>query len=191
MRRLLLILGLVVLLIGQVAAQRRVITGTILSPNGTPVVGATVIIKGTNGGTSTGNDGGFSLSAAANAKTLIVSAISFNTLELNIQGKTGLGPITLQTGNKILDEVVVVAYGVQKKTNITGSVVTVSGNMVADKPFASPDKALQGAVAGVQVSSANGIPGSSTDIQSKDPGTSYQPSRVWSSPCPRKSRRLC
>ena len=171
MRRLLLILGLVVLLIGQVAAQRRVITGTILSPNGTPVVGATVIIKGTNGGTSTGNDGAFSISAAANAKTLIVSAISFNTLELNIQGKTGLGPITLQTGNKILDEVVVVAYGVQKKTNITGSVVTVSGNMVADKPFASPDKALQGAVAGVQVSSANGIPGSSTDIRIRGTGS--------------------
>jgi TonB-linked SusC/RagA family outer membrane protein len=171
MRRLLLILGLVVLLIGQAAAQRRVITGTILSPNGTPVIGATVIIKGTNSGTSTGNDGGFSISAAAGAKTLIVSAINFNTLELNIQGKTGLGPITLQVGNKILDEVVVVAYGVQKKTNLTGSVVTVSGNMVADKPFASPDKALQGAVAGMQVSSANGIPGSSTDIRIRGTGS--------------------
>jgi TonB-dependent SusC/RagA subfamily outer membrane receptor len=70
-----------------------------------------------------------------------------------------------------LDEVVVVAYGTQKKTNITGAIVTVSGGQVADKPFTSVDKALQGNVAGLQSSSSSGAPGSSTDIRIRGVGS--------------------
>jgi TonB-linked SusC/RagA family outer membrane protein len=164
MRRSLLLLWCFVLLTGGVIAQNHTISGTILDGNGAPVIGASVAVKGTNRGTSTGTDGSFSLTVSETAKTLVISAVNFATLEVGISGKTSIGSVALQPANKSLSEVVVVAYGTQSKTNVTGSVTTVSGNVVADKPFTSVDKALQGAVAGMQVSSTSGAPGSATDI---------------------------
>src|SRR6202522_1767618 len=153
MRRFSLLLWCFVLLTGGVMAQNHTITGTILDGNGAPVIGASVAVKGTNRGTSTGTDGSFSLTVSESAKTLVISAVNFATLEVGISGKTTIGSVALQPVNKSLSEVVVVAYGTQSKTNVTGAVTTVSGTLVADKPFTSVDKALQGAVAGLQVSS--------------------------------------
>lgn len=104
------------------------------------------------------------LTVPDNARTLEISAVNFATLEVSIAGKTTIGSVALQPANKSLSEVVVVAYGTQNKTNVTGAVTTVSGKVVADKPFTSVDKALQGSVPGMLVSSASGAPGSATDI---------------------------
>ena len=165
MRRIFLFLCCFALLIGQVTAQNHTVSGTIIDGNGAPVAGASVTVKGSSRGTSTGNDGTFTLAVPESAKTLVLSAVNFTTQELDISGgKTSIGTITLQAAGKSLSEVVVVAYGTQNKTNVTGSVATVSGNVVADKPFTSVDKALQGAVPGMQVSSMSGAPGSATDI---------------------------
>ena len=164
MRRFFLFLWSCFLLIGQVTAQSHTISGTVLDANGAPVVGASIAVKGSNKGTSTGNNGSFMLTVPDNARTLIISAVNFASLEVGITGKTTIGSVSLQQANKSLSEVVVVAYGTQNKTNVTGSVTTVSGNVVADKPFTSVDKALQGAVPGMLVSSASGAPGSATDI---------------------------
>jgi TonB-linked SusC/RagA family outer membrane protein len=164
MRRFFLFLWSFVLLIGQVSAQNHTISGTVLDANGVPVVGASIALKGSNRGTSTDNNGSFMLTVPDNARTLVISAVNFASLEVGIAGKTTIGSVSLQVANRSLSEVVVVAYGTQNKTNVTGSVTTINGNVVADKPFTSVDKALQGAVPGMLVSSASGAPGSATDI---------------------------
>jgi TonB-linked SusC/RagA family outer membrane protein len=167
----LLLLSFLVFFIGQLAAQDRVVTGTVTDASGAPVSGASVTIKGSKRGTSTGADGSFSISVIADNKALIISAVNMATQEINIQGKTGLGTLALKANNKSLEEVVVVAYGTQKKTTLTGAITTVSGSQVADKPFTSVDKALQGNVAGLQASSTSGAPGSSTDIRIRGVGS--------------------
>jgi TonB-linked SusC/RagA family outer membrane protein len=145
-------------------AQSRIVSGKVLMPSGEPAVGATVTFKGFNKGTATGTDGTFNISVPASVKVMIISGIGIAKQEVDVSGKTELGSISLTNSSKVLDEVVVVAYGQSKKTNVTGAISTVNGGEIADKPFSSPDKALQGEVAGVQVSSASGAPGSATDI---------------------------
>jgi TonB-linked SusC/RagA family outer membrane protein len=172
MRKFLTFLCVTLTLYGRVTAQEaRTITGTVLDATGAPIAGASVTIKGTQIGTSTNNDGSFIIHANADAKTLVITAVNFAHLEVSIQGKNKIGTINLTAATKDLSEVVVVAYGTQKKTNITGSVATVTGAAVADKPFTSVDKELQGDVAGVQVSSTSGQPGSATDIRIRGIGS--------------------
>ncbi|HEV3326727.1 MAG TPA: TonB-dependent receptor plug domain-containing protein, partial [Puia sp.] len=180
MRKFLTFLCCAILLFGRATAQDRTISGKVLDATGAPIAAASITVKESHQGTSTGADGSFSLSVAANAKTLIVSAVNYTLAEFNIQNKRDLGSLTLQTSNTSLNEVVVVAYGQTKKTNITGSVTTISGAAVADKPFSSVDKTLQGAVAGVQVSSTSGQPGSATDIRIRGIGSiSASASPLW------------
>ncbi|GGB04457.1 SusC/RagA family TonB-linked outer membrane protein [Puia dinghuensis] len=181
MRRFLFFLCCFALLIDQVTAQNHTITGTVTDANGVPVAGASVSVKGTNRGTSTGTDGTFTVTAPSTAKTLVISAVNFATQEVDVSGKTTVGTIQMKPGTQQnLNEVVVVAYGTQKKTNVTGSVQTVSGTLVADKPFTSVDKELQGAVAGLQASSTSGAPGSATDIRIRGIGSIYgSASPLW------------
>jgi TonB-linked SusC/RagA family outer membrane protein len=167
-------------MLGRVAAQNRTVSGTVLDSTGAPIAGASVTIKGTRVGTSTGADGSFSLSIPAGAKTMVISAVNFASKEFGIANKSAVGSITLLPGNQNLNEVVVVAYGQAKKTNITGSVATIKGAYLADKPFTSVDKSLQGAVAGVEVSSTSGAPGSATDIRIRGIGSiSASASPLW------------
>jgi TonB-linked SusC/RagA family outer membrane protein len=163
-------LSCTLLLLGRVAAQNHTISGTVLDANGSPVAGASVTVKGSSIGTSTGIDGSFILHTTEEAKRLVVSAINFTTQEIVVGGKNKVF-VNLQVASKNLSEVVVVAYGTQRKTNVTGAVATVTGAAVADKPFTSVDKALQGDVAGVQVSSSSGAPGSATDIRIRGIGS--------------------
>lgn len=171
MRKSFLLLLGIILIAGQLFAQRRTITGTVTDASGSPVSGASITFRGYNKGTSTNVDGTFTISIPESVKSLVISGINVGTKVIDIQGRTNLGTITLQSVNKDLDEVVVVAYGQEKRTTITGSVSTVKGTALADKPFTSVDKALQGAVAGVQVSSTSGAPGSATDIRIRGIGS--------------------
>src|SRR5580704_13002656 len=171
MRKFLTFLCCILLLYGRVAAQNHTVTGTVLDANGVPVAGASIQVKGTNIGTTTGIDGSFVLHTTEDPKALIITAINFSPLEINVAGRSKLGIVNMQPAGKNLSEVVVVAYGTQKKINVTGAVATVTGAAVADKPFTSVDKALQGDVAGVQVSSTSGAPGSATDIRIRGVGS--------------------
>jgi len=180
MRKLFLLLGAIVFLIGQLAAQSRTISGTITDANGAPVTGASIIIKGSNRGTSTTVNGTFSISVPASAKTLVISAVNFAAMSVSIGNKTDIGTIALQPSNSSLDEVVVVAYGTSKKTNLTGAIVSVDGSKLADKPFTSIDKTLQGNVPGLQATSTSGAPGSSTAIRIRGIGSiSAGSSPLW------------
>jgi TonB-linked SusC/RagA family outer membrane protein len=151
-------------------SQNRTVTGTVVDPNGAPVSNASVLVRDTKIGVAGNAQGQFVISVPASATTLVVSSVNFETKEVDIP-VSGIITVTLQPSTGNLSEVVVVAYGTQRKTNVTGSVITVKGTQVADKPFTSIDKALQGLAPGVQATSASGAPGSATNVRIRGIGS--------------------
>lgn len=135
--------------------QKKSITGTVADGTGEPIIGASVLEAGTSNGTITDLDGKFSLTTAADA-TLQISYIGYNTEKVSVSGKTVL-TIILKDDAKLIDEVVVVGFGTQKKVNLTGSVGTVNAEALEARPVANAVQALQGLVPGLNIStSGNG-----------------------------------
>ena len=164
MRRTLLFMLGMLLISAQLLAQNRTVTGKITDDKGNAVPNASVIIKGTNLGTTTGADGTFSLSVPANSRSLIVSFVGMGEKEITL-GTGNNYDVSLSTQSKNdLQEIVVVGYGTQKRADLTGVVTTVKAKDIENKPFTSVDKALQGQVAGLQSVAASGQPGSSQAI---------------------------
>lgn len=119
-----------------------------------PVIGASVVEKGTTNGVITGIDGDFVLTVPSNA-TLTISYVGYKTLELPVAGKTNIS-VTLQEDNEMLDEVVVVGFGTQKKVNLTGAVGTVDSKALESRPVVSAAQALQGLVPGLNITTSSG-----------------------------------
>ncbi len=140
-----------------------VIRGKVTGEGGMALAGASVQVKGTTTGTSTDNDGNFSITAADANVTLIISSVGYDTQEIALGGRTELN-VTLVTSTKIMDQVVVIGYGSASKRDLTGSIVKVSGDEVADKPNTNPVASLQSKVAGLSVVN-NGTPGARPDIR--------------------------
>jgi TonB-linked SusC/RagA family outer membrane protein len=141
------------------------ITGTVVDQTGEPVIGANVMEKGTSNGTVTDMDGNFSLSVAANA-TLQVSYIGFVTQDVGISSVGGKPLIiTLLEDTQALDEVVVIGYGVQKKSNVTGAISSLKADDLKNIPVSNAASALQGKVSGVQVVNSSGAPGATPSIR--------------------------
>lgn len=139
------------------------VVGTVTDEAGEPVVGANIVEKGTTNGTITGPDGTFSLDVGP-ASTLLISYIGYQTQERPVHKKTVFN-FRLKENTEILDEVVVVGYGTQKKINLTGAVETVSSKEIENRPIKSVADALQGTALGVTVTSAAGEPGSFSSIK--------------------------
>ncbi|GHU96375.1 SusC/RagA family TonB-linked outer membrane protein [Bacteroidia bacterium] len=156
----LLLAALPVLLYGQEVT----ISGTVSDAAGEPVVGATVVIKGTSVGTSTGSSGDYSLSAPANA-TLVISFMGMSAREERVGGRTRID-VRLEDDAKQLDEVVVVGYGVMRKRDVSGAVAQVKGDdLMKGGSSTSINQAMQGKIAGVQVNQNDGAPGGGVTIQ--------------------------
>ena len=153
MKKQLLLLSLLLLPLCSIFAQRT-ISGVVSDEKSESLVGASVLVKGTQNGTVTDLNGRFSLSVPENA-TLVVSFTGFTTKEIAVGTQSTIS-VTLEEGVG-LNEVVVVGYGTQQKRNITGTVGTVKGEDIAALPVQSFDQALQGRVAGVNVSLPNGV----------------------------------
>ena len=161
-KRLMTMLVGLFLLVGGVIAQTKV-SGTVVSQDdGQPVVGATVLVVGTSTGAVTNANGQFSLTVPAGKKTLRVSYIGMVTQDVTARSNMR---IQLVSNNKALDEVIVVAYGTQKKSSFTGSAQSISAEDVELRPVSSVTKALEGNVTGVQMTSGSGQPGSSPNIR--------------------------
>lgn len=143
----------------------RQITGTILDETGEPIIGANVVQKGTTNGTMTDLDGTFSLNVPNNA-TLVVSFIGYNSMEVNVTGKSKI-TVTLKEDTQKLEEVVVVGYGTQKKVTVTGAVTAIGADEITQAPVANISNALVGRLPGVRVQNTGGMPGqeSSVDIR--------------------------
>ncbi len=164
MRKIILTMLVAFAFVLNATAQERTITGRILDEKGVPLSGVSVLVKGTTLGVNTSTDGTYSIKVPASAKTLIISSVGLQSNEINIGNKTNIST-TLQSENKGLQEVVVVAYGTQKKAAITGSIATLKGGDIENKPFSSVDKALQGGIAGLQSAASSGAPGAAQDIR--------------------------
>jgi TonB-dependent starch-binding outer membrane protein SusC len=137
-----------------VQAQTREITGKITDQkDGTPLVGATITVKGSKLSTATAADGTFSLTVPAGAKTLVISSVGFTSKETAVSGNISL---SLAAGDNALSEVVVVGYGTKIKRDLTGSVARVSAKELNNTPVTSFESALQGRAAGVLVEQQNG-----------------------------------
>ncbi len=142
-------------------SQDKTAAGKVVDPSGLPVSKATILVKGTNAGTSTNEMGMFSLTVPSSAKTIVISSVGFETKEVSIAA--GMMNIALEPSSSKLDEVVVVGYGVQKVTKVSGAVSTVKGSDIEKlKPVRAED-ALQGRASGVTVVS-NGSPGAKPTV---------------------------
>jgi TonB-linked SusC/RagA family outer membrane protein len=130
------------------------ITGTVTDTNGEPVIGASISEKGTRNGTASDVDGKFSLQVNTGA-VLVISYIGYTTQEIAVGNQTSLN-ITLSENNQALEEVVVVGYGTQKKVNLSGSVSSISGQALANRPVTNVNQALQGLAPGMNLSYPNG-----------------------------------
>ena len=147
-----------------VTAQDRVVTGRVINAAGTGMPGVSVSVKNHARGTSTGEDGQFSLSVPADATTLVISSVGFATQEVDIAGQSTLN-ITLQTAAGTLNEVVVVGYGTQRRRDLTGSITTVTADDFQKGVIPTPEQLIAGKVAGVQITTNSGAPGSGSTIR--------------------------
>lgn len=150
-------------------AQHRV-SGTVTDEDGAPLVGASVLVAGTTQGLYTDEDGAFSLTVSSPQDTLVVNFFGYLEQRIAIAGRSDID-IVLPPDDKSLDEIVVVGYGVQRKSDLTGAVSSIDAEELARVPNASVAQLLQGRAAGVQVTPASGAPGAGAVIRIRGVGT--------------------
>jgi TonB-linked SusC/RagA family outer membrane protein len=144
-------------------AQQKLISGLVTDENAQLLPGVTVVVKGTTTGTVTGPDGKFSINVPSDA-VLTISFIGFKTVEIPVKGKTNLA-VALQEDKKLIDEVVIVGYGTQKKVNLTGAVSTVDvTKTIGSRPVTDLARGLQGSSPGLLITSSSGNIGLSPEI---------------------------
>ena len=143
-------------------AQGKTVLGTVLDKNGEAVIGASVVVKGTTNGIITDFDGKFTLSNVPNDASLEISFVGYKTQVIPVQGKTTFN-VTMLEDTEVLDEVVVVGYGTQKKSDVTGSMVSVGANELKSRPTANVFEAMQGKAAGVDIRTSD-RPGEMGDV---------------------------
>ena len=144
------------------------VSGKVVDKDNAGLPGVTVQVKGSNTGTVTDASGQYGLQADENA-TLVFSSIGFTTQEVAVNGRSVVN-ITLQDDTKTIVEVVVVGYGTQRKSDVTGATVTIKGEELVKQPVLTATQALQGKAAGVQIISS-GQPGSASVIRVRGTGT--------------------
>lgn len=146
-------------------AQNITVSGTVVDGTEEPMIGATVTVEGTKNAVATDIDGNFTLKNVAKNATLVVSYIGYKTEKVAVNGQTHIN-ITLSEDSEALEEVIVIGYGgTRARRDLTGSVGSVSGAKLAAVPVTSAAVALQGKVAGVQVTTVDGQPGADINIR--------------------------
>lgn len=161
---------LVALISLSVSAQNVTVKGTVKDKTGETVIGASVVEKGnTSNGTITDIDGNYTLSVPSNA-TIVFSYVGMTTQEVSVKGKTTID-IVMEDDAQALEEVVVIGYGSVKRKDLTGSVATVSSDVLAAVPVASATEALTGKMAGVQITTTEGSPDAEMKIRVRGGGS--------------------
>ena len=145
-------------------AQTRTVSGTVLDSQQQPLVGAAVIVSGTTNGDVTGLDGAFTLRVPSGDVTLEVSCLGYTTQTVVVPATQAKISVTLEEDNMMLEETVVVGYGVQKKVNLTGAVTAVDSKELADRTTHNLTNMLQGAVPGLNITTSAGNPGSAGSL---------------------------
>lgn len=168
---LLLILGAPEIGLAQQSSQRT-LTGSVIDPDGLPLPGLTILVKGTTSGTVTDGDGKYSIQVSGPDAVLAFSYIGYQSQEIIVGSRTVLD-VTMEEDISSLNEVVVVGYGTQKVTNLTGAVDVVEGKTLADRPSPSVSQLLQGTSPGLTFSVGNNgfQPGAEMNIQIRGLGS--------------------
>ncbi|WP_077923127.1 TonB-dependent receptor [Spirosoma sp. 209] len=159
---LLLMLGLAVFLTAH-AQTTLTVTGRVTDETGQSLPGVTLLLKGSSNGTTTNAEGIYRLSVPAGNAVLVVSYVGYLSQEVVVANRSTID-VQLTPGDKTLGEVVVVGYGTQEKKDLTGAIASVSSKDIQKLPVSGVDQALQGQVAGLQISQSNGAPGGNTNI---------------------------
>lgn len=150
-------------------ADNVTISGTVVDESGYPIPGVGVLVKDSTIGTTTDLDGLFSLKVPADAVVEFVS-VGFETVVINVNGRADLGTITMKTSNTLLEELVVVGYGSQRKVDLTGSVAIVDADEMKKVSHSNISTMLEGKVAGVQITS-DGQPGADPSVRIRGLGS--------------------
>ena len=153
----------------QEVQQAKKITGKVVDAMG-PVIGASVVVKGTSNGVATDFDGNFSLNANP-GQTLVITYIGYTTKEVKITASQAVYNITLEEDKQLLDEVVVVGYGTMKKSDLSGSSSSISEQALKGSVITSLDQSLQGRATGVTAVTTSGAPGSASAIRVRGIGS--------------------
>lgn len=153
-----------------ITAQQLDIKGTILDTNGQPLAGANVIEKDTNNGSQSDFDGNFSITVSNPNATLVISYVGFVTQEISVNNET-MVTVTLMEDAATLDEVVVVGYGTMRKSDLTGAISQVKGEVLNTISSSNPVEALQGRASGVAIVNSDASPGSSPAIRIRGSGS--------------------
>jgi len=148
----------------QITAQTKTVKGTVLDENGEPLIGVSIVVKGTGTGTITDFDGKFSIDLSGGSKELLVSYIGYKEQTITVTGSAPLS-VKMIPDTQALDEVVVIGYGTVKKRDLTGAVTSVKSGDITVSPVNNPMEALQGKVAGLDIMKSSGKAGSDVDIQ--------------------------
>lgn len=141
-------------------AQTRTVTGKVLDTNNQPIIGVAVMQQGTANGATTDMDGAFSLAVSKGAVTLTAKSLGYQSLDVQVGSTQASVTIVLEEDSTMLEETVVVGYGTQKKVNLTGAVTAVEAKELADRSSHNLSTMLQGSVAGLNISTSSGNPGS-------------------------------
>jgi TonB-linked SusC/RagA family outer membrane protein len=141
-----------------------IIRGKVTSSNGEPLPGATVVVKGTSNGTVTDMEGSYTLRLPEASGALVISFVGFTSKEVSINNQSIIN-ISLSPDIQSLNEVVVVGYGTQKKSDITGAISSISAKEITELPIANAQQALQGRSPGVDVVSTGNRPGSGVNVR--------------------------
>ncbi len=154
-----------------VTAQAQInVQGTVTDLEGEPLIGANILIKGTATGTATDFDGKYSLTVNSLADTLVFSYTGYSMQQIPLQGRSLLD-VKMQVSAEVLGEIVVVGYGVQRKSDLTGSISTVKAEDLNRVPSGNVEQLLEGKVAGVLVTPSSGEPGAGAIVRIRGTGT--------------------
>ncbi|WP_169305532.1 SusC/RagA family TonB-linked outer membrane protein [Sphingobacterium alkalisoli] len=147
------------------------VTGKVVDEKGQPVVGATVLVKGTKTGVKTDQDGVFRINLPQGNSIVVVSYVGYNVKEVDMAGQQNV-TITLEESDNAMDEIVVTGYGTQRRSEIVGSVATIKGEELMDIPAPNIAAALRNRIAGLGVSEASGRPGARVTLNVRNSTTS-------------------
>ncbi len=164
-----LLFAMCVLWASSAYAQTLNVSGVVSDETGEPMPGVSILVKGTSNGVATNIDGAFSITVNKGA-TLVFSSIGYLTKSISV-GDRKIINVTMQQDNAMLDEVVVVAYGTQKRSSITGAISQVNAKDIENRPVSSVTSALEGASSGISVTGAVGQPGTDATISIRGIGT--------------------
>ncbi len=139
-------------------AQTHVVKGTVKDADGKPIAGASVVVKGTVKGTNTAADGSYSIALNSANDVIEISFVGFRTKTIEVKGRTAID-VSLEESKSQLSDVVVVGYGTQKKSDITGAISSVRNKEFKDQPVSNLASSIQGKVAGILVTTPSGTPG--------------------------------